>query len=172
MVSTDYVDGSSSVLRPDAEPVANDEAVVSGSDYRITVLTPRVFRLQYAPEGEFEDRATQRFWYRDQPVPEYEAVESDDPLTLETEALRLRYDTTADGFAPSSLSVELRDATWRYGDDPDGLGGALRTVDTVDGATALDRGLLTRDGWTVVDDTDSLAFGEDGWVKSRDTAPA
>jgi hypothetical protein len=162
-------------LVPAFAPVADEDAVVAGDTYRFTVLTPRVVRLEYDPHGEFEDRPSRAFWYREQSVPEFTVSEGEGeeaPLVVETDALRVEY-VPEEPFAPGTLSATVLDTgvEWRYGDADDAnLGGAVRTLDRVEGATALDPGLLGRDGWTVVDDTDSLVFGEDGWVESRDAA--
>ncbi len=162
-------------LIPDFEPVAREEAVITGPDCRITVLTPRLLRLEHHPDGDFEDRPTQLVWYRDQPVPGFDVERTDTTLRVRTDHLDVVYEHggTASGesagFAPETLSVELSDGTvWRYGDEDTGnLGGALRTLDDVDGPAELEPGLLSRDGWTVVDDGDSLAFGSDGWLEPR-----
>jgi alpha-glucosidase (family GH31 glycosyl hydrolase) len=45
--------------------------------------------------------------------------------------------------------------------------GTYRTLDTVDGKVQLERGLLSRAGWVVVDDSHSLVFDEQGWLTSR-----
>lgn len=160
-------------LQPEVDPVARDGAIISGDDYRFTVLSSRTIRLEYDPTGSFEDRATQVVWYRDQPVPEYDVRRDDDgTIHIETDALELTYEATGEGFTPETLSIELLDSDqrWTYGDDQDDLGGAVRTVDAIDGATELTDGMVSRDGWTLVDDTDSLAFDEDGWVTARDRA--
>jgi len=159
-------------LVPAFEPVAAEDAVVAGPTYRITVLTPRLVRLEHSPDGTFEDRPSQLVWYRDQPVPEFTVERADGTVELETDALRLTYDHGAgEGFAPETLSAELADGTvWQYGDEGGTLGGALRTLDNVDGSAPVEPGLLSRDGWTVVDDTDRLVF-DDEWVTPRE-APA
>lgn len=153
---------------PDFEPVADDDAVVTGPKYRITVLSSRLLRLEYDPDGAFEDRASQLVWYRDRPVPDFDVERTDDAVRIETDHLRLEYEH-AGGFTPETLAIELADGTvWSYGDDDDAnLGGALRTLDMVDGAAPLEDGLLSRDGWAVADDTDRLVFGDDGWVEQR-----
>jgi len=158
---------------PAFEPVADPEAVVQGPGFRITVLTPRLLRLECSPEEAFEDRPSQLVWYRDQPVPEFDVDRQGGSIEVETDDLRLTYDWgDHEGFTPETLSVELADGTvWSYGDDGDTLGGALRTLDGVDGAAPTEDGLLSRDGWAVVEDTHRLVFGDDGWVQPRDAAP-
>jgi hypothetical protein len=159
-------------LVPEFAPAADGAATVVGESYRFTVLTPRVVRMEYDPRGGFEDRPSQAFWYRERPVPEFDVTESDDRLAVETDDLRLEYVPDAP-FGPDTLSATIHGTNeeWVYGDGDDAnLGGTVRTLDRVEGATALSDGLLSRAGWTVVDDTDSLVFGEDGWVEPRDAA--
>ena len=40
------------------DPIANKDSVVSGPNYRFTVLTDRVIRYEWAEDGQFEDRAS------------------------------------------------------------------------------------------------------------------
>ncbi|MFW6017651.1 MAG: TIM-barrel domain-containing protein [Halapricum sp.] len=154
---------------PEFEPVADDAATVETDYCRFTVLGPRLLRMEYDPDGGFEDRPSQAVWYRDQPVPEFSVTRTDETLEIETEYLHLRYRIGA-GFNEESLSITLTEfgASWHYGDSEDNLGGTTRTLDGVDGQTDLEPGLLSRDGWTVLDDTDRLVFEEDGWVTPRD----
>ena len=44
--------------------------------------------------------------------------------------------------------------TWHYGDAQRGnLKGTARTLDEADGAIELDNGVISRDGWAVIDDS-------------------
>ena len=38
------------------------ENMIFGEQYRFTVLTSRMIRMEYAADGNFEDRATQYFF--------------------------------------------------------------------------------------------------------------
>ncbi len=58
----------------DLQPLAAAEAVVQAGHARFTVLTDRLIRLEYHPDDRFEDRASQAFWFRAQPVPEFRAA--------------------------------------------------------------------------------------------------
>ncbi|QCC50546.1 glycoside hydrolase family 31 protein [Halapricum salinum] len=155
---------------PDFDSVADEAAVVRGDTYRFTVLTPRLVRAEYDPDGEFEDRPSQVFWYRDQPVPDFTVEETDQRIAIETDALRLQYER-GEPFSAETLSAHVRElgTVWHYGDADDGnMGGTVRTLDRVEGSTDLEPGLLGGDGWTVVDDSESLVFEDDGWVTPRD----
>ena len=55
---------------------ALDANIVRGDNYRITVLTDRLFRLEQDADGEFEDRATQVVFYRDFPAVEYPNIQT------------------------------------------------------------------------------------------------
>ena len=74
-------------------PVCDPKAEVKGKHYRITVLTPSLLRLEYSPDGVFEDRATQMVLNRDFPVPEFTVSWKGSILSL-TENLQfaVRYD--------------------------------------------------------------------------------
>ena len=153
----------------DVRPAALPENVVQGKCYRFTVLTANLIRLEYSPEGKFEDRASQKVFYRDFPKCQYHAQEQEGILTLETEALILRYSTNKP-FDENSLSIRLKiepASCWRYGEDFEDLGGTTQTLDRVDGECPVERGVCSRGGFSVLDDSDSLVLLEDGWVDVR-----
>lgn len=156
------------------EPVATSDAVVATKSVRFTVLTARLLRMEYSPTGQFEDRPSQPFWYRRQPVPQFEVRRNDRGVEIETSHLLLRYTENGRGFTPVSLSVTLKetDVTWWYGDriwKSGDLKGTTRTLDEVDGWVNLESGLMARNGWAVVDDSRSLVFDDNGWIAPRTT---
>ncbi|MCB0992987.1 MAG: hypothetical protein KDB16_18560, partial [Acidimicrobiales bacterium] len=122
-------------FKTDARPLANPDAVVSGRHWRITVLTDGLVRLEWSPDGGFEDRASTFAWYRDQPVPRYDVVDGPDAIEVSTDRFHLRYNR--DEFSPHGLTVTAKGrlsnhrATWRYGTQPRSLGGTARTLDNV-----------------------------------------
>jgi alpha-glucosidase (family GH31 glycosyl hydrolase) len=153
-------------------PIADPAAVVTAGSVRFTVLTSRLLRLEYSPTAAFEDRPSQAFWFRRQPVPAFDVRRSDGAIEIETEHLLLRYTEHAHGFTPVSLCVTLKasGATWCYGDRSWAAGnlkGTTRTLDEVDGWINLEPGLMARNGYAVVDDSRSLVFDEHGWIAAR-----
>ncbi len=151
-------------------PAADPDAVVRLNNARFTVLTSRLIRMEFQPDGRFTDRASQIFWYRKQPVPSFVVEQKGGRLIIETDYLRLVYDQTEAGFAAETLAITLKESqtVWHYGDEDSGnLLGTTRTLDQVSGATKLEPGLLSRHGWTVVDDSASLLFTNDGWLEPR-----
>lgn len=159
--------------RVNFDPLADPRAVVVAGAARFTVLTPRLIRMEYEPDGRFEDRPSQVFWYRRRPAPEFRVERAGARLTLTTEYLRLEYVDDGEPFGPESLTVSLLPdgPSWHHGDfDGDNLKGTARTLDRVDGETELEPGLLSRGGWSVVDDSRTLVFDEGGWLVGRATA--
>jgi len=152
------------------EPIAHTEACVQNQTVRFTMLTERLARLEYDPRGKFEDRPSQVFWYRKQPVTQFEVQQNETKITLENDLLHLKYISKPGGFSADSLQIRIKanEKTWRYGQQAqDNLLGTTRTLDRVDGAASLEHGLLNRDGWTLIDDSRSLVFNQDGWLEAR-----
>jgi hypothetical protein len=156
------------------QPIANPTAIVQAPCVRFSVLTSRLIRIESSPTDRFEDRPSQVFWQRDQPVPSFEVQRTPDRLIITTEQLRLTYHLTARGPTPDTLAIEVfaTQTIWKYGDrgERQNLRGTARTLDGVNGALWLERGLLSRDGWAVVDDSDSLVFNDQGWLEPRNAS--
>ena len=152
-------------------PEARTQAVVEGGSYRFTVLTDALIRLEYQPEGRFTDEATQTVICRDFPVPEYRVIEKDGLLEIVTDKLHLYYDKKA--FSPQGLTIQLKEgfhvygSNWSFGDEIKDLKGTARTLDGVDGAVELDHGLLSRGGFTVLDDSRTALITDDQWIRPR-----
>jgi alpha-glucosidase (family GH31 glycosyl hydrolase) len=157
---------------PSFHSVANLDAVVTAKNVRFTVLTDRLIRLEYSTDNYFEDRPSQAFWYRDQPVPVFNKKITNNFVEIETEYLHLKYRITRSGFTSQTLSITQKQTaiTWRYGMPQSGnLKGTARTLDNAGGATRLENGLISKSGWSVIDDSKSLVFNENGWLEPRST---
>jgi alpha-glucosidase (family GH31 glycosyl hydrolase) len=153
-------------------PVAATGAVVEGDTYRFTMLTDGLLRLEYAADGAFVDRPSSFAINRKHPVPDYKVLDQDEHLEITTDRVHLTYDKRP--FSRNGLSVQVRGnvssyhSLWRFGQQPDDLGGTARTLDEADGAIPLEPGVVSRAGYGVIDDSRSLLLTEDGWVTPRD----
>ncbi len=150
-------------------PQADPKAVIRSGNARFTVLKSRLIRMEWDPAGKFEDHASQVFWYRRQPLPQFTVQERDGWLEIETEHLKLRFKQNG-SFHWRELSILLKetDVLWSFGDrDQQNLGGTARTLDRANGAVSLEPGLVSRSGWALVDDSLSLTFDEHGWLQPR-----
>ena len=152
-------------------PKADQENILQGKKYRITVLTEGLVRLEYSEEGIFEDRATQCIWNRDFPKTEYTCIETEEQLEIFTSRLHLIYDKKK--FSPNGLSIQVlgdfsaSGSIWRWGEDFQDLKGTARTLDEADGAIPLGRGVIGRKGFSLLDDSGSLLLRADGWIEPR-----
>src|SRR6478609_1015033 len=157
---------------PTPDGAADPRAVVRGDRWRVTVLADGLMRLEYAEDGRFEDRPSTFARHRALPVPEFRVVDRGHVVEVVTSRLRLVYDRGP--FSTAGLSVEVSGgvsayhSTWRYGQPAEGLGGTARTLDEADGRVPLEGGVVSRQGYAVLDDSRSMVFEPDGWVAPRD----
>ncbi len=153
----------------DVQPMAACDAVIQEGNARFTVLTERLIRLEYDPSGQFEDRASQSMWYREQPVPAFTVQRTDHQLIIETDAFVLKY-AVGQTFTRDSLTIQVKatNADWHPGAvDTANLKGTMRTLDFVNGATPLNDGLISRSGWSLLDDSRSFVFNDEYWLEAR-----
>ena len=158
-------------------PVADPRSVVQVEQARFTLLTSRLIRMEWSPEGTFEDRASLLVLNRRLPVPHFSTGIENGWTVIRTEQLTVRYRPDRRGFSSDNLIVELSPPVgavlWTPGMQPEGnLRGTIRTLDGVKGEAPLDEGLLSKDGWTVVDDSRRPLFDSSEWpwvVARQDT---
>ena len=159
------------------DPRASENAVVVAGNARFTVLTPQLIRMEWSEDGVFEDRASLTFINRNLDVPQFTVKKSGKKVTIKTSDVLLTYTVSDVPFDASNLKVEFKTAGektfWTPGmDDKGNLMGTTRTLDNVDGRlhTAkdpLEKGLLSRDGWAIVDDSKNYLLDETNWVTGR-----
>ena len=154
----------------EGNPVCRKEAVIVGDHFRITMLTTALIRFEYSEDGGFEDRATQMVCNRDFPVPEFRVSDGGEELHIYTKDLEIHYDRQK--FSPSGLMIRVAggkasERVWHYGDEPKDLLGTARTLDEADGEILLSHGIMSRNGFSVLDDSHTMAMGEDGMVEPR-----
>lgn len=148
----------------ESRPEALKGNIISGGKYRFTVLTESLIRIEFDGEGKFEDRASQTVFFRNLPQVEYTTENKDGVLTVETEKLILTY------YGEKKLSIKLKSepgSVWNYGEDFDDLGGTTKTLDETNGPIPIERGLCSRNGFSVIDDTASMLLDENGWITPR-----
>lgn len=154
----------------DFEPKADEAVIVKVGNARFTIITSQLIRIEYSNNMDFEDRASQVFWYRKQPVPQFKLVSSGSKTEIITDRLHLHYIDDGREFNKENLYIELKELnkTWHFSDWNGGnLLGTKRTLDAADGEVELEPGLLSREGWVLFDDSNSLVINEEGWVEER-----
>ena len=160
------------VATAENNPKADEKAQVVVGNARFTVLTPQMIRMEWAEDGKFEDRASLTFVNRKLDVPAFKVRETRSKLTITTSNVTLTYVKGAK-FSADNLKAEILVAgnkvVWHYGDkDTQNLMGTTRTLDGYYGLnhpknrknklSPMETGLLSRGGWTVVDDSQRHLF--------------
>ncbi|MFH1073669.1 MAG: TIM-barrel domain-containing protein [Candidatus Firestonebacteria bacterium] len=159
-------------------PVADKSSIVKFGNARFTILKDRLIRCEYSNDRNFEDRPTQHFWFRLQPKVPYSVKRMGDIVEVKTKELTLAYFETGEGFTPKNLSIRITEngSTWKFDDiDKENLFGTARTLDNCNGdynvlrfrKLHLSPGLLSRSGWSIIDDSRSLVFNKDGFLQPR-----
>lgn len=154
-------------------PVPNPKAVVGGKNckYRFTVLATGLIRYEWASDSAFEDRASTFALHRDQKVPEFRLIETDNDLEIITDKVHLYYNKQP--FSASGFTVQIsgtfheHGVLWRYGQDSPDMGGTAETLDNANGRIPLDHGIISKLGVATIDDSQSMLFDGDGWVGVR-----
>ena len=154
----------------DENPVADAKAMVKAGCARFTVLTPEMIRIQYSSSKQFEDRATFAVVNRRLPVPAYKVKKKGGWLTITTDALTLRYKMGAPISSDNAdalsvvLTVNGRQVKWHPGlQDDQNLKGTMRTLDGQNGTNKerdLENGLLSRSGWSIIDESPRTKRGD------------
>ena len=170
-----------------ARPKMRESSVLQGDHWRIGILTESLIRFEWSDSGEFEDNLTQMVVNRDFGADtQFTVSHRDGLLIVDTPALYVTYDGKP--FSKEGLSVVVKGVadtqfnTWHYGDEPKhNLKGTARTLDEANGEIPLDDGVISRDGWAVLDDSAANVIVEayevngkpnplGAWVMPRDHA--
>ena len=151
---------------------SKDKAIFKGSNYRITVLSELLLRLEFDLNGSFEDRPTELAAFRNFEVPEFEVQEDDKYLDIKTKYLHLQYTKEkpfiGPKYAPDSyLKVSLinTDKLWWFNHpEARNFKGTNTSLDNSNGKTTYKKGLYSTDGFASIDDGSSMIIDENGML--------
>ncbi len=160
---------------PDLSKIKTSErAVFQGTNYRISILSERLVRLEYSADGQFSDAPTTLVKNRQFGIPVFKMEQDANYLVIKTNYFMLQYlknkPFLGPKFAPdNNLKVSLigTDKVWYYG-QPEARnfkGGAI-SLDNYQGKVNLDKGLYSTDGFVLVDDSSNLEIDETGALVS------
>ncbi len=152
---------------------ADSGAVIVGNA-RFTPITDRMIRCEWSAEGVFEDNATLTFSERGDAslaIPDFTWEKNGDGIILKTSKTTLEWKGGA--FSETNLFVN---GVAALAEDKENLYGTTRTLDGVESFKNLmprmEKGLFSRRGVTVVDDTATPLLVPSGthwgkWVQER-----
>ncbi|MGI4792417.1 MAG: TIM-barrel domain-containing protein [Janthinobacterium lividum] len=144
--------------------------VVVGSA-RFTVITPNCIRIEYSLNAQFVDAPSLFAADRMSHYNSAKVTQSASSTVIDTGAMRLTYTPDGQPFSAANLHADIKRGTqtvaWTPGaPNPGNLGGTIRTLDGADGPVDLGQGLLSRDGWYLLDDSRNDLLTKD-WVQAR-----
>ena len=164
-------------------PVALPAAQVVEGNARFTMLTDRLIRMEWSENARFEDHATLAIVNRELPVPAFTVSRTGGKLVVKTKALTLTYKADGKPFSQENLQVQFplngKTRKWYPGlSDTGNLMGTARTLDGCEGPDKInyddpmEKGILSRDGWALVDESGRHLLVEDSsdwgqWVAAR-----
>lgn len=167
----------------------NENIAYKDGNVRFTVITDGTIRLEYQSAGHFVDNASFLATQRQYSNANYQ-VKAGKWIEISTSKMKLRYKKSSGKFTAENLQIisgkGLLPFSWKPGQKQlENLGGTLRTLDGMDGdkqmsdmaeAKAgeirhLEPGLLSKDGWTFLDDSKNFLFDNSAWpwVEQRQT---
>lgn len=132
---------------------------------RFTVLAAECIRLEY---GAFTDEPSLFAVNRDTGFKEFQTRTRGNQTVVETRAIRLTFIDDGKPFHSGNLQAVIHNSIeWKPGmANRRNLGGTIRTLDGIREPVDLGEGLLSRDGWYLLDDSRRPLFTKD-WVMSR-----
>lgn len=156
-------------------PYAQQENIVLWHNYRITVLTDRLFRIEFNDEKKYRDFATQVVWFRNHPIVSFTVINSNDEVKIKTKKCSLI--AKEDG----TLFINFKNKLVPV-DNKGNLKGTVRTLDRCDGGIQyrdpfismddfwpleLGDGVISKTGVAFFNDANSLSLDENGVVISE-----
>lgn len=156
-----------------------DKAIVVGNNYRFTVLTERLIRLEYSPSGIFCDAPTFLVKNRNFPLCNFRVKQDPTFLEITTKYFSLSYlkgqpfiGTNIDPMKNLKITLMAKETdrqkSWYYNNPEvrNVLGNMVAVDVNID--KTLTKGLYSFDGFSSVDDSNNKAIAMDGTTKEKE----
>lgn len=152
---------------------SDEKSIIKGSNFRITVITERIVRLEFSPSGQFIDRPTQLVLKRNLGLADFSVKQDLNYIQISTRYFTLNYlkraPFTGSKLDPAkNLKITLvsrdrdRNKDWYYGHpEVRNLDGNMISVD-IPNSKVLSHGLYSLDGFASIDDSKNKIIMEDG----------
>ena len=151
--------------------IPNNRFIVKGTNYRFTVLTPRLIRIEYNKNGAFEDRATSLVVNRTFGDSNFSRTEDEVSLTIGTEYFTLTYIKDRP-IAGNNIKVTINgtDKEWYPGHkEIRNVGSITYSLDDLSTNLKLGKGLYSMDGFVVIDDSKNFVIENEAFLPREET---
>ena len=145
--------------------------VIKGKNYRFSVLTPRLIRLEYNKNGIFEDRATSLVVNRSFNNSNFMLTPDENFLIITTEYFTLKY-SKEKTFTQNTIKITVNgtDKEWTPGyRDFRNIGSIGYSLDEIEEKFKLSKGLYSLDGFVVIDDSKNYVIDNENFIKREET---
>lgn len=157
-------------FKPNCNPKANEENIIVKDNIRLTVIGSNLIRVEYGPNKTFQDEPSQTILNRDLGKVDFNVIENENILKVETDELLVNYKLDSQELNEDNFWITIKkdNKMWRYSDiQKNNLKGTITTLDNINGEVELPDGFISKDGWTIIDDSKTLIITEDGGIKRR-----
>lgn len=153
----------------------NPSFIFKGKNYRISILTERLVRLEYSSKGIFEDRQTALVLNRKFDPFMVNVKDENGILEIKTKYFRLYYikekHFSGSKLSPSSnLKIELlgTEKYWYYGNlEVKNLLGSSTNLENLEKGIEFEKGLYSKDGFASIDDSSNYIVEDKGMFLER-----
>jgi len=161
---------SKTVEKAASQPIETNGQVML-DNARFTVISPTCIRMEYSIRQSFTDKPTLFAFNRSACRAGAKTTWNGKVLTIDTGKLQLEYQPDGSSFSAKNLKVVFKnggkDVEWNpESKSARNLGGPVATLDTWSKPQELPDGLLSRDGWYLLDDSGQPLLKE-GWIEQR-----
>lgn len=139
----------------------NTSNIFVGSKYRITVLTPRLVRIEYNTNSNFVDNLTELVMSRNFSAPLMDIKQDEKFVEIKTNYFTLSYAKEKPIDKSNNLLIKQNGTNdeWYYGyKEVQNYYGTTTSLDDANGKVKLKRGLYAANGIATIDDSDSLIW--------------
>ena len=147
--------------------IPQNKFVVKGKNYRFSVLTPRLIRLEYSKDGIFEDRATSLVVNRTFNDCVFTVNSDETTLYISTEYFSLTY-VKESPLSSKTIKVKVNgtDKEWTPGhQDVRNCGSLSYSLDDLDEKYKLPNGLYSLSGYAEINDSNNFVIDKDNFIK-------
>jgi alpha-glucosidase (family GH31 glycosyl hydrolase) len=148
-------------LQCDTVSKALEENLIIGKGFRITLITPRLLRVEVQRDDEFCDEATLSFWNREQGKVKYDLENKGRKLLIKTDSVVFSFCKIL-----KKIDRVMINNKWVACNNKGNLRGTARTLDMTVGSTKLGLGIISISGVAVIDDSKNLLL-VDSEIKNR-----
>lgn len=140
-----------------------DSQTVIIKDTRISVIAPRLIRIEKQPDLIFCDMPTQSVFNRDFGKTDFVVTDNNANFAVKTDEASFIFNKNCE-LIEVVMKNGMRTSDFYSGN----LKGTKRTLDMTSGAVKLEDGILSKDGVAIMNDSKSLIITEDDDVLPRD----